>query len=89
MAQGDAAAADVEFGFGDVQGLGVAQHLRGEGFVDFEEVDVAYAQFGLFEGAFDALDGGGEDVLGGDAAGVVTEDLGDGFHAEFLGGFHA
>jgi hypothetical protein len=40
VAQGDAAAADVEFGFVHTEFLDVAEDLGGEGFVDFEEIDV-------------------------------------------------
>jgi hypothetical protein len=47
VAEGDAAAADVELGLGDVEFLDVAEDLGGEGLVDLEEVDVGHVSLAL------------------------------------------
>ena len=49
VAHGDGAAVDVDAGGVDVEGLHEAQHDRGEGLVDLEEVDVADGHAGARE----------------------------------------
>src|SRR5262245_11972619 len=49
VAEGDAAACDVELRFRNADGLDVLEDLRGEGFVEFEEVDVVDAEARLLQ----------------------------------------
>src|SRR5690348_1761517 len=57
MAERDRAAIDVDLGVVDVEGLDVAQHHRGKGFVELEQVDVRLLHAGAREQLFGDVHG--------------------------------
>ena len=62
MTQRDRASEDVDLGGVEIQSSDAAQHLRGERFVDLEEVDVVDGQLGPVEDRDDRIDRGKEEV---------------------------
>src|ERR1700730_6028557 len=60
MAERDGAAVDVDLGIVDVERLDVTQHHRGEGFVQFEQVDIRLLHAGALEQFFGDVDRTGQ-----------------------------
>ena len=56
VTNGDRSAVDVELFLGDSEFVCRSQHLHGERFVDFEEVDVVDGQVGAIEGGANCVD---------------------------------
>ena len=74
MSEGDGSAVDVDFGRIEIEFSGTGDHLRREGFVQFEEIDVGNFESGFVESEADGIDGGDENFARFDAAGGVRED---------------
>src|SRR5579884_3421072 len=66
MAKGDGAAVDIDAGPVPVEFFAVGEGLGGEGFVDFDEVEIVDFEAGALEEAMDGTGRCGEDVTRGD-----------------------
>ena len=78
MADGDGAAVDIDAVEGEAELFGDAEGLDGEGFVEFEEVDVVDGPAGAGEDFLHTGDGSEHDPSGSDAAGGLRADGGEG-----------
>ena len=87
MADGDCAAVDVYLVEADSQFACDGEGLHGEGFVEFEEIDVADGPSGAGKYVPDSGDGGEHDPFGGDAAGGLGADDDHGLETELAGAF--
>ena len=87
VADGDGSAVDIEFFVGDAEFAGGIHGDDGEGFVDFEEVDVINGFTGSFEQVFDRGGRGGGEPLGFLGELAIGDDFADGFETVLFNRF--